>query len=81
MAKKPMMGMHGMGNGGSSGPSSSSESNDDEGGMALIVTVAKGKPKGPVKKAKGGMVKGKGVEGGMKSYSKIARPQRFSGLF
>lgn len=80
MAKKPMMDT---GNGGSS--SSSSEDNEDEGGMALIVTVSKSKSKAkskpPVKKAKGGMVKGKGIEAGMKTHSKIASPKRFSGLF
>lgn len=43
---------------------------------------------GMVKKAKGGLLKvgsakksGKGVDSGMKKFSPIARPQKFSGLY
>jgi hypothetical protein len=43
---------------------------------------------GMVKKAKGGLLKvgsskksGKGAESGMKKFSPIARPQKFSGLY
>lgn len=74
MAKKPMKEMPEM------------EDDEDSGSkkMELELTVY-GKE---TKKAKGGLIKkvsgkkpGKGMESGMKKFSPIARPQKFSGLY
>jgi hypothetical protein len=73
MAKKPMKSMEEM-------DESEDESESEDEGKKLEVEISLYGKKPPSKKAKGGVVK-KAKGGIVKNYSKIARPQRFSGVF
>lgn len=60
---------------------SEDESESEDEGKELEVEISLYGKKPPVKKAKGGMVKAKAKNTVTKRFSKIARPQRFSGIF
>lgn len=76
MAKKPMKSMEER----EDMDESEDESESEDEGKKLEVEISLYGKKPSAKKAKGGVVKKAG--GGMiKKYSKIARPQRFSGIF
>ncbi len=76
MAKKPMKSMEEM----EDMDESEDDSESEDEGKKLEVEISLYGKKPSAKKAKGGVVKKAG--GGMiKKYSKIARPQRFSGIF
>ena len=90
MARMPMKAMPEMEDDEESGSSGNKK-------MELEITVYGKGPKngsddkacgGMVKKAKGGLLRvgsgkksGKGIDSGMKKFSPIARPQKFSGLY
>jgi hypothetical protein len=76
MAKKPMKSMEEM----DDMDESEDESESEDEGKKLEVEISLYGKKPSAKKPKGGVVK-KAKGGMIKNYSKIARPQRFSGIF